>query len=261
MADGAFPFAIRELRTTFGDVRMLVALLCTGVMVGLAGPFDTFDLMATLPRMAYWIGLVFLTYAVGNFVSALVQHILYDRIPATLPRFAIAGVAMGPPIFAVIAAINYASFGFVMDTPAEVLVALFHVTVISVVISVLFALFLTTDAPADTAPPAILDRLPFDKRGPLVALSVSDHYVNVMTTKGQDMVLMRLADAMRETGDVAGLQVHRSHWVALDQITAVKRQGDRAELTLSTGATIPVSRANMPALRKAGLLPRPTAHG
>ncbi len=256
MADGAFPFATREMRSTFGDPRMLVALLGVGIMVGLAGPFDTFTLMPTLPRMVYWIGLVFVTYATGNFVSALVQHALIDRIPAALPRHTLAGLAMGPPIFAVIAAINYASFGFVMDSLGEMLVPLANVTALSVVISVLFALFSDTGTPAVATPPAILDRLPFDKRGALVALSVSDHYVSVMTTRGQEMILMRLADAIRETGDIAGMQVHRSHWVALDQIASVQRTGDRAMMTLSTGSEIPVSRSNLPGLRDAGLLPR-----
>ena len=38
---------------------------------------------------------------------------------------------------------------------------------------------------------------------------------------------------MRETGDVAGLQVHRSHWAATCSISPKqKRDGDKALLTL-----------------------------
>jgi len=69
------------------------------------------------------------------------------------------------------------------------------------------------------------------------------------------MLLMRLSDAIRETAPTAGLQVHRSHWVARDQIASVKRTGDRAIMTLKTGAEIPASRTYIPALRDAGLLP------
>ncbi len=64
-------------------------------------------------------------------------------------------------------------------------------------------------------------------------LSGSDHDVQIVTTKGREMVLMRLVlmrlgDAIREVGATQGLQVHRSHCVALAHITAVKRPDDWA---------------------------------
>ena len=93
-------------------------------------------------------------------------------------------------------------------------------------------------------------------RGALVALSSEDHYTRIRTTRGEELVLIRLADAIREAEPVKGLQVHRSHWVALDHIAAARRDGDRAILRLSIGSDIPVSRANVARLREAGLLPR-----
>ena len=110
--------------------------------------------------------------------------------------------------------------------------------------------------PAPPNPPPLLDRLPLDQRAPLVSLSVEDHYVRVRTTKGETMVLLRLGDAIRETTGVDGLQVHRSHWVALDHVQAARREADRAVLTLAHGPDIPVARSYIPAIRDAGLLPR-----
>ncbi len=107
-----------------------------------------------------------------------------------------------------------------------------------------------------TGPPAILARLLLEKRGALIALSAEDHYVRVITTAGTELVLMRLADAMAEVGQTQGLQVHQSHWVALDQFVKVIRIGDRGELTLSDSSTLPISRGFMPAVRAAGLLPK-----
>jgi DNA-binding LytR/AlgR family response regulator len=101
-----------------------------------------------------------------------------------------------------------------------------------------------------------LDRLALAKRGTLIALSVEDHYVRVRTDRGEAMVLMRLSDAIGETAPVKGLRVHRSHWVALDAVVAAKRRGDGAILTMAAGPEIPVSRANVAAIRDAGLLPR-----
>ena len=46
------------------------------------------------------------------------------------------------------------------------------------------------------------------------------NYVEVWTERGTHLVLMRLSDAIRETAGENGLQIHRSHWVALG---AVKR--------------------------------------
>ena len=70
------------------------------------------------------------------------------------------------------------------------------------------------------------------------------------------MLLMRLSDAINEVGATDGLQIHRSHWVAMDQISDVRRINDRGEVTLSSGDTRPISRGYMNAARDAGLVPR-----
>lgn len=86
-------------------------------------------------------------------------------------------------------------------------------------------------------------------------MSVQDHYVEVTTSIGKSLLLMRLSDAIRETGDVAGLQVHRSHWVATAQVIKAKRDGDKAILTLSDGRTLPASRSRIKDLKAAGIHP------
>ena len=80
--------------------------------------------------------------------------------------------------------------------------------------------------------------------------------MRVRTTKGEEMILMRLADAIREVGVTPGAQVHRSHWAAFDQVAAVTRDGDRAVLQMTIGGDIPVSRRHIPTIKEAGLLPR-----
>ncbi|MCB1383384.1 MAG: LytTR family transcriptional regulator DNA-binding domain-containing protein [Notoacmeibacter sp.] len=103
-------------------------------------------------------------------------------------------------------------------------------------------------SPAAAPRPALLDRLPGSKRGPLIRLEVQDHYVLVVTAKGREMLLMRLADAIRETEPVDGLQVHRSHWVARDGVADVIREtgkNGRTLLRTTDGAEIPVSRGNV----------------
>jgi len=103
---------------------------------------------------------------------------------------------------------------------------------------------------------ALLDRLPLDKRGPLLAHSAEDHYTRMRTTRGEDLLLNRFADAIAETAPPPGLRVHLSHWIATAHVTAATRDGDRALLAMAHGPDIPVSRGNVSVLRQAGLPPR-----
>jgi hypothetical protein len=118
-----------------------------------------------------------------------------------------------------------------------------------------FALALTWRrgaAPAEAAgPPKFLDRIPFKLRGgELWAVEAQDHYLRLHTSKGQDLILMRLADAIDELEGIEGAQVHRSWWVARDAVTEARRGDGRAVLTLKDGSEVPVSRTYARHLRE-----------
>jgi DNA-binding LytR/AlgR family response regulator len=106
---------------------------------------------------------------------------------------------------------------------------------------------------AAPAPPKFLERLPLKLRGAEVwAIEAEDHYLRLHTSKGQDLILMRLADAVAELEGIEGAQVHRSWWVAREAITDAKRGDGRATLTLKDGAEVPVSRTYAGLLRERG---------
>jgi len=111
-----------------------------------------------------------------------------------------------------------------------------------------------THAGAPTAPPPkFLARLPEKLRGAeLFAVEAEDHYLRLHTSLGQDLILMRLADAIVELEGLEGAQTHRSWWVAKAAVTAVERADGRATLTLKDGAEVPVSRGFARELRAAG---------
>lgn len=263
MTDGHPQSALREWRQQMSHPATLVALAGIGAVLGLAGPFGTEDRLPLLGRLAYWLTVVATTFGAGALVSRLVAPPLSGLpLPA---RLGLTGVASGVAIAAIIVALNLGTFGW-WPSLAEAVPFVATLLAISVIVTVALHVTsrqLATPAPPETgdrpqpAPaPALLDRLPLDKRGPLVALSVEDHYTRVRTTKGQDLLLLRLSDAIRETEPTRGAQVHRSHWVAFAQVRSATRRGDGALLTLSDGSEIPVSRANVPLIREAGLLPR-----
>lgn len=104
-------------------------------------------------------------------------------------------------------------------------------------------------------PPRFLDRLPPKLKGAeIYAVESEDHYLRLHTSKGQDLILMRLADAIAELEGIEGGQVHRSWWVARAAIADAKRADGRATLTLTDGSMVPVSRTYARHLKDAGWL-------
>lgn len=231
----------------------LVSLLGIALVLTLIGPFETQELMRLLPRFGYWLTLVVLCYSAGFFSHALVEA----RFGATLRRSAaavLAAILTAAAVLGIVYLLNGLSLGF-WAKGAELWAIAINTIVISFVVTIVLSVASATSQPPDKpGQPPILDRLPFDKRAQLVAISVEDHYVRVRTIKGEELILMRLGDAIKEVGATRGLQVHRSHWVALDQVRATRRKGDGAILTMEHGPDIPVSRSKMPAIRGAGLL-------
>ena len=97
------------------------------------------------------------------------------------------------------------------------------------------------------------ERLPFRLRdGELYAVEAEDHYLRVRTSKGSELILMRLSDALSELDGVEGAQTHRSWWVAKAGIADIKRAEGRATLVLKDGSEAPVSRTYARTLREAG---------
>lgn len=100
----------------------------------------------------------------------------------------------------------------------------------------------TLNAQPPLSTPPLMERLPHRLRlAQLISMSMQDHYVEVTTTAGSEMVLMRLSDAMDLLGPVSGVQTHRSHWAAEAFAESLARDGRRFKLSLSDGRTLPVS--------------------
>jgi hypothetical protein len=100
----------------------------------------------------------------------------------------------------------------------------------------------------------ILHRIDPGQRGPILSMSVRDHYVDVQTDKGQISLLLRFSDAMAEVDPQAGVQVHRSHWVAWQAIESIERDGSKLHLRLKVGTRVPVSKNHREKLRARGLI-------
>ncbi len=259
MTDSVLHFTKRELQRLSRNRTVWIAVAATGLVLGLAGPFGTDATMRTLPRVAYWVAVVAFGFFGGTGMATLVVGLVAPRF-GQMVGVTLSALAGGSFVLSGLFLLNWAALG---QSPADqdyaVSIAA-NVLAVSLVVSWAFALIgrRPTPAPlvaAGTETPRIVRRLPLDRRGRLIALSVQDHYVEVITSGGKDLLLMRLADAIAETDPEQGLQVHRSHWVALAAVRGARRDGARVILTMSDGRDIPVSRTYLPAIKEAGLLP------
>jgi len=93
-----------------------------------------------------------------------------------------------------------------------------------------------------------------DAGNKLVRLQSADHYVELHTETGSRLLLMRLGDAMELLIGTNGLQVHRSHWVNLDEVSNVIKRNRKIWLRMSDGTDVPVSRSFSPSLRQSGVI-------
>ena len=103
------------------------------------------------------------------------------------------------------------------------------------------------------------DRLPDTVGTDIVYLSVSGHYIDVVTAGGSCLVLMRFADAVAILGDL-GIRVHRSHWVAYRHIVGSVRRDGRMFVRVTGSHEIPVSRSYMQKVRSVILTLRDGDH-
>ena len=87
--------------------------------------------------------------------------------------------------------------------------------------------------------------------GAVVSLSAELHYLRVRTEGGEDLILHPFGAAVAAMPEGAGLQVHRSHWVALDAIEDVRARGTAGVARLRGGTEVPVARSRLAALRRA----------
>lgn len=96
-----------------------------------------------------------------------------------------------------------------------------------------------------------LERLTGLQVAELVAIEAEDHYVQVHSTRGKELVYVRFRDALEQLVGVPGLQIHRSAWVARQGVATLERQGRNLHVVLVTGERLRVSASNLGALREA----------
>jgi len=236
----------------------LAACAVTGVVLGVVGPFGSF-FNDTLPvRVLYWT-LVFVLSGVvfGVAIRWLWPQARRARLPLWLWLPGLVAVGSVPlTVASRLIAMGFwpgirHAVGWIEWYGQSVLIGMIYVGLYAVL-----RMRRTGPAPAETpGEPVILRRLPGRLGRELICLQMEDHYVRLHTAKGSMLVLMPLGKAMAEVGDLEGMQVHRSWWVARRAVVGVVEDGRNLRLKLKTGLEAPVSRAHVVRLKAAGWLP------
>lgn len=252
---GFAQLALRELQENMSDFKRLSVLCLAVVLCTLSGPFRTIGVLDVIPRFAYWSFIVVPTYAFGVMAHGAV---LGDQRPISRHRRVIAA---GLTAFGVAGYISLVNIAALPNYPTDSMgrAATFGVAfVIAALVSFAISLFMAPNNSA-TEPmsdhPALLDRLVHDKRGPLISLHAEDHYVRVETTKGSELILIRLADAIELTLPTPGTRIHRSHWVVNAQVKDYTKGSDAWSVIMSNGQSVPISRGYRNDAIQAGLIP------
>lgn len=95
-----------------------------------------------------------------------------------------------------------------------------------------------------------LSRLPAGVGSEIRYLQMQDHYLRVVGHEGEALILISMRDAIAELEGIDGMQVHRSWWIAFDDLVQVTRDGRKTIVVMSDGTRIPVSETYRDALRE-----------
>lgn len=249
-----------------------------GLVLGLIGPFGTFDLLPTVPRLAYWLAVISVNWLLADAVLRQLDAVAGERMP--MPRLTVpllgACFAAVPATGVVALANGLSGIGW----PDEIAVLFGRVLLLLAAISLpVYTWEDMQERIAAMPDPALPEgassggqpeeiearqqggdamslftaRLSAPLGGQLLCLEMQDHYLKVHHSAGSEMILCRMEDAARELGGF-GQRVHRSWWVASDAIEAVEREGQRTVIRLTDGRHVPVGRSFRSDLKAAGWL-------
>jgi len=250
--------ALRELQVFLRSPRFWATFGAVVLIFWVTGPYGTGERLAAIPRLGFWLVLHAVAWGIAVSAIVLVNTLLRDRIPSPAGRMATGTLLAGVPIGLATEAISLATFGGT-PTPSVITESIATGLLLSALFCGLTYLTMSSkqaEALLPAAPVAqeraevpLLRRLKPENRGPILHMTVADHYTEVTTSRGRELILLRFSDAVGEIGDTPGLQVHRSHFVADAHVERLLRSDGRLAVVLKDGSEVPVSRSRTEAVR------------
>lgn len=238
----------------------LFILIAIGLLMGFLGPFG-FDRAPAGMRYAYWM-----ICMVGGGIIAIAGELFLRRwIRPTVARVLAGSIILTPAVSLLVLFAEHVVMGGKMDATGylqllwQVWPILLAVLAVQTLIWRTPALRIETRtivaAPLPDAEAAFRRRLCAKKRhARLLAIEAHDHYLKVHTDLGEELITLRLVDALDDLKHAHGWRVHRSWWVAADAVESAHWRRNSGEIKLSGGLSVPVSRTYSSILKEAGWL-------
>lgn len=240
---------IKSLRSHFNKavIRRKARVFVVAVFVlSYLGPIGTYEAFSLPERVAYWGTLVL----VNGFIFELtVPWFLYDkslsRKLSRWPRFCF-GILCGSFIATWVVIL----VEFVTRAPIEIALVPFvfmSVTIIASIIGIVsFMPPFVQSAESSAGPDIDFQRIEFFEKHPKLKglrihwVEMEDHYARVVTEAQQHLLHITMTDLERQLENYPGMRIHRSIWVAYDQVGSVSRQGRAMHVTVNDGTDLPV---------------------
>lgn len=222
----------------------------TIVVLTVLGPFSTIDLPVPA-RAAYWGLCIGLGWAlILGLILGIRRLGLFEGQPPILRPLAAITLAF-VPILLIATQVDAVFRPDSDDAPVWIMVVNVG-TVFLVVTGLLLARIRPRLEPPEPVPVrnAFLERLSPNLGTALISLTAQDHYVEVTTAKGKELIHMRLSDAIGELDDYPGHQIHRSHWISAHAFIGTSREKGKLVAHLADGRVLPVSRSFAPQVRR-----------
>ena len=249
--------ALRELQAFLSARRFWATFGAVVLIFWVTGPYGTGERLATVPRLGFWLVLHAVAWGIAVVAIVAVNTLFRRKVPGLLPRMALGTVVASAPVGLATEAISLMTFGGTL-TPERIAESIATGLLLSALFCALTFMTMSSKQAAALSPaPAaeeksdvpLLRRLKPENRGPILHMTVADHYTEVTTTRGCELILLRFSDALEELGATAGLQVHRSHFIADGHVDRLLRAEGRLSILMKDGRDIPVSRSRVEAVR------------
>ncbi len=251
MNNNELPLTLRKLQPILDHSRLIISYFLVVAVCIIVGPFSTYENLSLLERIPYWAGIILFCYAIALIVLAFSKWFKLDKTPATYLNHLLHSLVIASFIAVFVYGVNFMVFGNIESLPNIFSYLGLTIPISLVVSSVVYMLIPKTSPNSKETHAVFLKRLPVHLGKDLYSISVSDHYVEAATAKGTHMVLMRFSDALNEVDAINGIQLHRSHWIALDSVASVDKRDGKLVVKLKNGRQYPVSRSRLQAVKKA----------
>lgn len=237
----------------------LAAGAVAGIVLGVVGPFGSFFNDTLSVRLAYWMAVCLLSALGVGVAVRLVWPAARRRGLDAWMWIPIVAVVLSAPLGLAARLIAVALWPGIREAVGGIEWYGQTLLIELVYMSLYVAAHARANAGAEAAKACeggarMLDRLPPRLGRDLLCLQMEDHYVRLHTTEGSALVLSPLARAIEQVGDLEGLRVHRSWWVARHAVRGVAHDGRNLRLLLTSGLEAPVARAKVAELKAAGWL-------